>query len=79
MKLLLTFFLLTGIIFSQSITKEDSVKIKDITDKYQFILKEYQSTDSLQIKRQGILQFLQSEYSDVMKKYQKPPAKKEGK
>ncbi len=61
-KLLLTFFLFTGIIFSQQVTKEDSVKIKDITDKYQFILKEYQITDSLQIKRQGILQFLQAEY-----------------
>ena len=83
-KLLLIFFVFPLLGFAQvksQLSKEDSVKVNEIITKYNLILKEYQSVDSLQIKRQGILQFLQGEYSDILKKYQQPEkqeAKKEG-
>ena len=79
-KLIIIFLLFTGIIYSQQLSKEDSTRVADIQYKYSQIMKDYQSTDSLQIKRQGIMQFLQSEYAEIIKKYKKKEdAKKEGK
>ncbi len=85
MKTIILVLFISIVSFAQvkpQLSKEDSVKVNEIITKYNLILKEYQSVDSLQIKRQGILQFLQGEYSDILKKYQQPEkqeAKKEGK
>ena len=69
MKTLLITLALTGFIFAQS--NPDSLKQVEIKQKFLSIQKQYQSTDSLQIKRIGIMEYLQNEYQAIEKKKKK--------
>jgi len=81
-KYLIAIFLLISVsTFAQSIDKHflkdtpqvnDSIytnmQLNDIKDDFFKIQRDYQSTDSLQIKRQGVMEYLNSKYQAIEQK-----------
>lgn len=53
--------LLTGLTLAQ--TKEDSTELKRLESEFRTVQKAYITTDSLQIKRKGVMEYLASKYS----------------
>ena len=69
MKLLIFLSLFSILLFAQD--NPDSLKQVEIKTDYLMIQKQYQSTDSLQIKRLGIMEYLQSKYQTIEQKKKK--------
>jgi len=60
MKTILILLLFSAITFSQ--TKQDSTRLKQIIKDFKAIQSVYLSTDSLQLKRKGIMEYLQQQF-----------------
>jgi len=66
MKTILILLLFSAIAFSQ--TKQDSTRLKQIIKDFKAIQSVYLSTDSLQLKRKGIMEYLQQQFILEQKK-----------
>lgn len=71
MKIFLTIILLSGFYYAQD---ADTLKLKDLERKFMIIQTEYVKVDSLisqlkesQLKRAGIMEFIQVEYTETVK------------